>query len=62
MRVKMEKGSTSHIGNSNREEKKPPSCRGSPGHVEAGYRWVVDVDLDKFFERVNHDVLMARRN
>jgi len=30
------------------------------GHVEAGYRWVVDVDLDQFFDRVNHDVLMAR--
>lgn len=23
-------------------------------------RWVVDVDLEKFFDRVNHDVLMAR--
>jgi len=30
------------------------------GHVEAGHRWVVDVDLEKFFDRVNHDVLMAR--
>jgi len=30
------------------------------GHVEAGYRWVVDLDLEKFFDRVNHDVLMAR--
>jgi RNA-directed DNA polymerase len=30
------------------------------GYVEAGYRYVVDVDLDKFFDRVNHDVLMAR--
>jgi RNA-directed DNA polymerase len=29
-------------------------------HVEAGYRWVVDMDLEKFFDRVNHDVLMAR--
>ena len=29
-------------------------------HVEAGYRWVVDIDLEKFFDRVNHDVLMAR--
>jgi RNA-directed DNA polymerase len=31
-----------------------------PEACEAGYRWVVDVDLDKFFDRVNHDVLMAR--
>ena len=29
-------------------------------HVEAGYRFVVDMDLEKFFDRVNHDVLMAR--
>jgi RNA-directed DNA polymerase len=25
-----------------------------------GYRWVVDLDLKKFFDRVNHDKLMAR--
>jgi RNA-directed DNA polymerase len=24
-----------------------------------GYRWVVDLDLEKFFDRVNHDRLMA---
>ena len=30
------------------------------GHVESGHRWVVDMDLEKFFDRVNHDVLMAR--
>lgn len=29
-------------------------------HVQAGYRWVVDIDLESFFDRVNHDVLMAR--
>jgi RNA-directed DNA polymerase len=29
-------------------------------HVETGHRWVVDLDLEKFFDRVNHDVLMAR--
>jgi len=29
-------------------------------YVQAGRRWVVDVDLEKFFDRVNHDVLMAR--
>lgn len=28
--------------------------------VAEGYRWVVEVDLDAFFDRVNHDVLMAR--
>jgi group II intron reverse transcriptase/maturase len=29
-------------------------------HIAAGCRWVVDMDLEKFFDRVNHDVLMAR--
>jgi RNA-directed DNA polymerase len=30
------------------------------GYIEEGRRWVVDVDLDSFFDRVNHDALMAR--
>jgi len=29
-------------------------------YIQSGRRWVVDVDLEKFFDRVNHDVLMAR--
>jgi group II intron reverse transcriptase/maturase len=29
-------------------------------YVQAGYGWVVDIDLEKFFDRVNHDMLMAR--
>jgi group II intron reverse transcriptase/maturase len=29
-------------------------------HLEEGYEWVVDLDLEKFFDRVNHDRLMAR--
>ena len=28
-------------------------------YVAAGYRWIVDFDLEKFFDRVNHDRLMA---
>src|SRR5271170_7978726 len=28
-------------------------------YVAAGHRWVVDLDLEKFFDRVNHDKLMA---
>jgi len=28
--------------------------------MQEGYRWVVDMDLEKFFDRVNHDILMAR--
>ena len=29
-------------------------------HVAAGHRWCVELDLEKFFDRVNHDILMAR--
>jgi RNA-directed DNA polymerase len=29
-------------------------------HIAAGHRWVVDLDLEKFFDRVNHDILMSR--
>ncbi|ACO78243.1 group II intron-encoding maturase [Azotobacter vinelandii CA] len=28
-------------------------------HVAAGQRWCVELDVEKFFDRVNHDVLMA---
>ena len=29
-------------------------------YIEEGYRWVVDIDIERFFDRVNHDMLMAR--
>jgi RNA-directed DNA polymerase len=29
-------------------------------YIRDGYRWVVDLDLEKFFDRVNHDILMSR--
>jgi RNA-directed DNA polymerase len=29
-------------------------------YVRDGRRWVVDLDLEQFFDRVNHDILMAR--
>lgn len=29
-------------------------------YVAAGYEWVVDIDLEKFFDTVNHERLMAR--
>jgi RNA-directed DNA polymerase len=29
-------------------------------YITDGYRWVVDFDLEKFFDRVNHDRLMAK--
>lgn len=36
------------------------AVRAAQQHVQAGYEVVVDVDLEKFFDRVNHDILMAR--
>ena len=29
-------------------------------YIAEGYSWVVDLDLEKFFDRVNHDKLMAK--
>jgi group II intron reverse transcriptase/maturase len=29
-------------------------------YAQAGYEWVVDIDLEKYFDQVNHDMLMAR--
>jgi group II intron reverse transcriptase/maturase len=36
------------------------AVRRAQGYVQAGRRFVVDVDLEKFFDRVHHDVLMGR--
>lgn len=29
-------------------------------YIREGYEWVVDIDLEKFFDKVNHDILMSR--
>ena len=34
--------------------------QGAQGYIREGRRWVVDLDLAKFFDRVNHDILMSR--
>ena len=36
------------------------AIRRAQQYVQEGRRWVVDVDLAKFFDRVNHDILMGR--
>jgi RNA-directed DNA polymerase len=36
------------------------AVRAAQAYVQGGRRWVVDVDLERFFDRVNHDVLMGR--
>ena len=36
------------------------AVRAAQEYVRSGRRWVVDMDLEKFFDRVNHDILMSR--
>jgi group II intron reverse transcriptase/maturase len=36
------------------------AVKAARAHVEAGHKWVVDIDLEKFFDTVNHERLMAR--
>lgn len=36
------------------------AVREAQQYIQAGRRWVVDVDLEQFFDRVNHDVLMGK--
>jgi len=36
------------------------AIRAAQGFIREGYKWVVDMDLAQFFDRVNHDILMAR--
>lgn len=36
------------------------AVREAQRYIQDGRRWVVDVDLERFFDRVNHDVLMGR--
>lgn len=35
------------------------AVRKAKDYIEDGYRWVVDMDLEKFFDKVNHDRLMS---
>ena len=36
------------------------ALRAAKHYVQSGRTWVVDMDLEKFFDRVNHDILMSR--
>jgi hypothetical protein len=36
------------------------AVRRAKAYIEEGNEWVVDIDLEKFFDRVNHDILMER--
>ena len=35
------------------------AVRKAKGYIRDGFRWVVDMDLEKFFDKVNHDRLMS---
>jgi len=36
------------------------AIRKAKQYIEEGYQWVVDFDIEKFFDHINHDMLMAR--
>jgi len=36
------------------------AVRQAQQYIQEGYRYVVDIDLEKFFDRVHHDILMSR--
>lgn len=36
------------------------AVRAAQGYVRKGKNWVVDMDITKFFDHVNHDILMGR--
>jgi RNA-directed DNA polymerase len=36
------------------------AVQAAQAYIQEGYDWVVDIDLEKFFDRVNHDMLMTR--
>jgi RNA-directed DNA polymerase len=38
---------------------RPQAVEQAQQYIAEGYRWVVDLDLEKFFDRVNHDKLMG---
>ena len=42
------------------DEARTTRCVGRKRYVQEGRSWVVDIDLEKFFDRVNHDILMGR--
>ena len=36
------------------------AIRKAERYINEGFRWVVDIDLEKFFDKVNHDILMYK--
>jgi len=42
------------------QRKAHQAVQAARGYVAEGRSWVVDMDLEKFFDRVNHDILLSR--
>lgn len=38
----------------------PQAIQQAQRYIDSGQRWVVDLDLERFFDRVNHDILMSQ--
>jgi retron-type reverse transcriptase len=38
----------------------PAAIKAAQKYVQEGKEWVVDIDISKFFDHVNHDILMAK--
>lgn len=36
------------------------AVQAAQAHIQSGKRWVIDIDMEKFFDRVNHDILMSK--
>jgi len=55
-----EEGFSDHSHGFRPKRKAHDAVRNAKGYIEEGYTWVVDIDLEKYFDRVNHDILMSR--
>jgi RNA-directed DNA polymerase len=55
-----EKGFSAHSYGFRPGRNAAQAVKAAQGYIQSGKRWVVDMDLEKFFDRVNHDILMAR--
>ena len=55
-----EVGFSKHSYGFRRGRKAHMAVRQARKYIAEGKRWVVDMDIEKFFDRVNHDILMSR--
>jgi RNA-directed DNA polymerase len=53
-------GFSEHSHGFRRRRSQRQAIQAAQKHVQTGKKWVVDIDITKFFDRVNHDILMTR--